>query len=94
MIADDGTRARGRCRLQRQAARRAKAPAKKPEFWTIWDPAGIFQVCSKHRTFEAALSAARQCERRGGAPHDIYEVILRSDWQKRLGLGWEKKSRS
>jgi hypothetical protein len=32
------------------------------------------QICSKHRTFHAAVRAAKKCERQGGMHHDIWEV--------------------
>jgi hypothetical protein len=45
------------------------------EYWTIWSPAGIDQVCSKHKTYAAAEKAAKSCEAEGGARHRIILAI-------------------
>ena len=44
------------------------------EFWSTWNPAGIEQVCSVHRTRRQAVKEALRCERTGGAPHEIVQV--------------------
>jgi hypothetical protein len=46
--------------------------APKTEYWTMWGPSIL---CSKHRTLAAAQRVARQCEHRGGKPHDIVKVV-------------------
>jgi len=35
---------------------------------------GTDTICSVHKTAQAALRAAKACERRGGAYHDIFKV--------------------
>lgn len=34
-------------------------------------------VCSRHKTLTAAIDAARECEARGGAKHQIWEVTIK-----------------
>jgi hypothetical protein len=52
------------------------------EYWTMhWWGYGTYQRCSRHKTYQAALSAAKKCERVGGSPHDIWacQRIPRAD---------------
>jgi hypothetical protein len=40
------------------------------QYWTIWS----WGICTKHKTHEQAVKAAKGCELRGGPPHRIYYV--------------------
>lgn len=52
-------------------ARRRASESKRTEYWTFW---GDSRLCTKHKSFAAALREARRCERAGGASHEIYRV--------------------
>jgi hypothetical protein len=48
-----------------------KRPRRRKAFWTVW---GEYHLCSKHEAVLPAFKAAAECEKRGGAPHEFYEV--------------------
>lgn len=43
---------------------------------TVFQYGSTPTICSKHKTFNAAEKAAKKCEKRGGAHHDIWEVRI------------------
>lgn len=50
------------------------------EFWTmftftsLFGTSGAYSICSRHKTYAAAVRNANACEKAGGNPHDIYRV--------------------
>jgi hypothetical protein len=52
------------------------------EWWTIWAGRLLF-FCSRHISYDAAKRAARACEKRGGAPHEIIQVTY-CDYEPRI----------
>ena len=47
----------------------------KTEYWTTFGGTGAYErICSRHRTPEAAVSAASKCEKSGGVYHRVYKV--------------------
>ena len=47
----------------------------KPIYETRYPYGDVMALCSSHRTLAAAKRAAKACERRGGAKHEIVKVV-------------------
>jgi hypothetical protein len=61
------------CKLQElESAMKMTKSGSRIEYWTIWSVP--YQVCTTHKSLPAAKRAARECESRGGAIHDIIKV--------------------
>ena len=66
----------------------AAVVAASKEYWSMhWY--GTYQRCSAHKSAEAAIKAAKKCERAGGSYHDIWEC-RRIKRKKRRHLGVPK----
>ena len=52
------------------------------EYWALFVYGVNDTICSKHKTYRAAVKAATACEKRCGANHRIVEVTVKKPYAK------------